>query len=451
MAKQKLAWGMLLAGIIAGCSSGPALLTRPDDPGQARFDGRALLVLSDADIAGTAYADGVLKPLAGAADTLGVFRAPIGAGGEARVGASNSVMGWPGAVDASPDGRFAYVVETRAPAPAGVEAFEDGGVNAGMPKGRLLTAIVIADLTAPRVLGTMDVGEEPTSVHVAPDGRFALVSRKESEAPLVAVILENGAPTRVVPIGLPLAVQADRAEDRGALSVRLAPNGQDFVINVANTHVQFARLQFGSDGLPTGATSIGPAVPVGKWITMFRWAPDGRHLLIADVAWSAEQLGAVLNGPGQIVSVAFDAAGAHRIVSQQQVSLSPEGFDINRAGDLLAVVNMERTYLPERMPYQLFGRRDRNSLSLVGFDAATGVLSAVDGPVAFDGVLPEDAVFDADGDMIAVAVFHAKEAAPQAGWVAYFRIDRTGSAPRIVPTGVQTPTVRGAHDLVLIP
>lgn len=450
MMKRPLTLATLLAVALAGCSGGPALQERPIDRGVARFDGRALLVLSDPDMAGTAYADGVLKPVAGQADTLAILRAPIAEGGEARVAASNSVMGWPGAMDVSPDGRFAYVVETRAPPPAGIAAFEQG-VNSGMPKGRLLTAIDLTDLAAPKVIATLDVGEEPTSVHVAPNGRFALVSRKENAASVAAIVLEEGVPTRTVPIALSLTIETSRAEDRGALYVRLAPNGVDFVINIANTHVQFARLQFGPDGLPTGAVLIGDAIATGKWITVLRWAPDGRHVLIADVAWSAEQFGAVLNGPGQILSVAFDAGGVHRIVSQQKVSLSPEGFDINRAGDLLAVVNMERTYLPERMPYQLFGRRDRNSLSLVGFDAATGQLRAIDGPVAFDGVLPEDAVFDTDGDMIAVAVFHAKEAAPQAGWVEYFRIDSGGKTARLVPTGQRTPTVRGAHDLVLIP
>lgn len=450
MLKHHSALAILFSATLAGCSGGPALEDRPNDPGASRFDGRALLVLSDADMAGTAYADGVLKPIAGVADTLAIFRDPIADGGEARIGAPNSVMGWPGAMDLSPDGRVAYVVETRASAPAGVTEFADG-VNTGMPKGRLLTAIDLTDLAAPRVLGTLDVGEEPTSVHVAPNGRFALVSRKENQASVAAVVLENGVPTRVVQIALPLTVEASSHEDRGALNVRLAPNGADFVINVANTHLQFARLQFDASGLPTGAVAIGAAIPVGKWITVLRWALDGRHVLVSDVAWSASQLGAVLNGPGQILSVAFDAGGAHRIVSQQQVSLSPEGFDVNRAGDLLAVVNMERTYLPERLPYQLFGRRERNSLSLLGFDAATGLLMAVDGPVAFDGVLPEDAVFDADGDMIAVAVFHAKEELPQSGWVTYFRVDRSGPAPRLIPTGVRTPTIRGAHDLLLLP
>jgi hypothetical protein len=133
------------------------------------------------------------------------------------------------------------------------------------------------------------------------------------------------------------------------------------------------------------------------------------------------------------------------------VSLSPEGFDMNRAGDLVAVVNMERTYLPEAMPYRLFGRRHKASLSLIGFDGASGALSALDGPVAFEGVLPEDAVFDADGDMLAVAVFNGKATSPDAGWIAWFRVDREGGKAVLVPLSHRSPTPRGAHDLILVP
>lgn len=436
---------------LAACSGGPTLVQRaPEPPGQARFDGRALLVLSDVDMPGTGYADGRLAPISGATDTLAVVDPTNLSATAGSVSASNSVMAWPGSADVSPDGRFAYVVETRAAAPAGMSELAEG-VYTGMPIGRVMTTIDLTNPALPRVVATTEVGDGPTAVQVSPDGRFALISRKDNTAPVAAVILDNGLPTRVVPIALPLAVQAQREIDHGALFVRLAPNGRDFAINVANTHVQFATLEFDANGLPIGARAVGEAVPAGQWITVLRWANDGRHLIVADVAWGSNQLGAALNGPGQMVSIAFDPQGAHRIASQAQVSLSPEGFDLNRAGDLLAVVNMERTYLPERLPYTVFGRRAQSSVSLVSFDPASGALTTIDGPVAVDGVLPEDAVFDADGDMIAIAVFHEKGETPQAGWVDYMRIDRSSGTPRLVPTGQRTPTVRGAHDLVLLP
>ncbi len=433
---------IVIAALSAACS-GPELVARSPAPAAATFDGR-LLALSDGDMAGTAYADGRLLPIA-AADTLSIIEA-----GEtiasARVG--NSVMAWPGALDVSPDGQFAYVVETRASPPPGVSAYDN--IDVGMPEGRLLRAVRLDDAGAPTLIGELDVGRQPTSVHVAPDGRFALVSRKQEEAPIAAVILRDGAPVEVIELPFPLAVAASDPNDEGAPYVRLAPNGRDFAINVANTHVQFGRLEFDAAGAPVSATPVGPALPAGQWISMIRWSRDGRHIIVSDVAWSASQLGAVLNGPGALVSIAFNADGASRVVSRAEVSLSPEGFEMSGAGDLLIAVNMERTYLPERLPYTLFGRRAQASLSLVGFDATTGALLTIDGPLGFDAVLPEDAVFDADGDMLAVAVFHGRGEAAGGGWIDYFRIVRDGGGVRLLPTGMRTPTPRGAHDLALI-
>jgi hypothetical protein len=414
------------------------------------FDAQALVAISDADMAGTGYADGRLLPLAGAQDVLSVILPDDLGRPVATAPVSNSVMAWPGSLDVSPDGRFAYVVETRGPPPAGVTAFE-AGVFDGMPVGRVLSVIDLGDVAAPRLATELDVGEGPNSVHVSPDGSFALVSLRSYENPIAAVLLQGGLPTDVRPIALPLSVRAQREIDYGALFVRLAPNGRDFAINVANTHIQFGRLRFDPDGAPIGAELVGAAFPAGQWLTVLRWSRDGRHLIVADVDWGPSQLGAVLNGPGQMISIAFQPGGDHRIASSVRVSLSPEGFDFNRAGDLLAVVNMERAYLPERLPFTLFGRRDRWSLSLVSFDAATGRLAMVDGPLAFEGMLPEDAVFDRDGDAVAVAVFHERGDAPRTGWIEYVRVERDGAGPRLAPTGIRTPTVRGAHDLVLIP
>ena len=110
---------------------------------------------------------------------------------------------------------------------------------------------------------------------------------------------------------------------------------------------------------------------------------------------------------------------------------------------------MERTHLPVSFPLRLIPRRGHASLSLVRFDPATGALAPVDGPVAFVAVLPEHAVFDRDGATVTVTSFHGQGAQPLAGSVAFFRVDRTGAAPRIVPTGEHRATPRGSHDLAV--
>ncbi len=99
----------LVIGVTACASLGDF---SSDDPGFAEtagvFEGR-FLALSDASMAGTAYADNKLEPFSGMQDELTLFAegAP-----RASIPAPNSVISWPQILDISPDGRFAYVVET---------------------------------------------------------------------------------------------------------------------------------------------------------------------------------------------------------------------------------------------------------------------------------------------------------------------------------------------------
>jgi hypothetical protein len=85
----------------------------------------------------------------------------------------------------------------------------------------------------------------------------------------------------------------------------------------------------------------------------------------------------------------------------------------------------------------------------VSFDASNGELRTVDGPLAFNAVLPEDAVFDRDANMLAVAVFNDRVAQPKDGWIELFAIDRSHGAPKIIPTGRRIRMPRGVHDLAV--
>ena len=82
------------------------------------FGGRLIVAVSDADMVASAYLDGHLGPLQGQ-DALSVIRLgkPVSQLTAVAIGASTSVTGPPSSVAVSPDGRYAVVIETRAPGP----------------------------------------------------------------------------------------------------------------------------------------------------------------------------------------------------------------------------------------------------------------------------------------------------------------------------------------------
>jgi hypothetical protein len=421
-------------------------------PTKVVFNARAIVAVSDSDMVASAYADGRLRRLPNTIDQLTIIQPgqDITTARRSSVAVPSTVLGWPGALDASLDGRFAYVVEGRKSPPAAVKRY--GSVTEEMPFGRHLAVVALTDLANPKLLLTTEIGDSPGSVHVAPNGQWLLITLKEPEAPLAFVSLKGGLPQNVIKVSLGLPNLAQRAYDTGAVFGQVSPRGDVVALNIANTHLAFAKIIFDDAGQPKGAQLIGQPMRLNaKWISMLRWSKDGRHLLVADVGWGPKPINAVLNGPGHILSIAFDPAGQHREVSRAKVSLSPEAFEISPQGDLIIAVNMERTSLPPSgFPFVLFGRQSHHSLSLVAFDAATGVLRMIDGPIMADGVLPEDAVFDNDGKTLAVVVYHERSEAPLTGWLEYYEIERSTGTPKLRPTGIRTPLPRGAHDLVVL-
>jgi len=298
---------------------------------------------------------------------------------------------------------------------------------------------------------TLAVGSNPKSVDVAPNGRWLASPVEDHGGGLAVVHLEAGRPVDVTTHSIATESLRQRDHDVGPAHAEIGPRGRYVALNLANTHVGFARVVPGPDGRPRSVELVGAPVEAGTWIAMGRWSNDGRHYLVADTGWGPANTDAVFNGAGRIVAIRFDETGGHQVVDEAEVSASPESFDLDRSGTLLAVVNMERTYLPHGLPYALFGRRAAHSVSLVAFDPITGRLDTVDGPVRAEGVLPENAAFDRDGDALAVVVFHERSATSQTSWVQLWRVDRSKTAPRLQPTRHRIEVTRGGHDLLVVP
>ncbi len=407
------------------------------------WTGSRLLAIADADMAATAYANGVLYPIPGRTDEAFLLDPADGAE-TARAPASNTVMGWPGSLATSPDGRYAYVATSRGQVDRAIERVDS--VFEEFPIAGDLTTIDVASGSVASVTTACD---KAMSVDVAPSGGWLLVACGRADAEVAVIPLTDGLPGAPRLFDLDVPAYADRDIDAGATYGVAHPDGAAAGVIFNNRAVGLVRFDLDADGVPVGAKVEAPT-PTARWLSVARWTRAGGHLIVSDVAWGPRPTDAVFNGAGEILSFALSPDdNARGIVSAATVSKSPEAMELNRAGDLIAVVNMERTYLPGGL-LSIVPGRSASSLSLVAVDDATGALKTLGTPLKFRGVLPEDAVFDADGDRLAVAVFQDHDAPTSDGWVAFFRVVGAGDARRLDAMDRKIMLPRGVHDLAPI-
>lgn len=78
----------------------------------------------------------------------------------------------------------------------------------------------------------------------------------------------------------------------------------------------------------------------------------------------------------------------------------------------------------------------------------SGQLTTV-GEYGFEGLLPEQATFDADGSALAVVIYNDREPNPRTVTVEFWNVTR--NEPSLERTGFKLDVVRGAHDIVIVP
>jgi WD40 repeat protein len=414
---------------------------------QVSFAARGLLVVSDADMAATAYGDAVLRRTAGEVDTLAVIDTVAHPKLSAKLPVSNSVIGWPGVLDVSPDGRFAYVAETRGVPSAEVLKYEK--VFDNFPSGKLLTVIDVSKLDAPRQVQQLDVGKNLGAAKVSPDGRSLALTSEVLGQELVLVSLDAGLVKHVDHFALD--VLRDSKSRQGARSLAWHPSGDFLAVNVADREVQFVAINRSFDGRPIGIQRLGKPVTIGETLSSGQFSKNGKYFLIPDVAWgdNAKATNFLFNGRGQVVVIAFDRAGQHQIAAQTSVGFSPESMAMSHDGKLIVTVNMNRTYLPDQFPASIWPRRQRSSLSLASFDENTGQLSVLQ-EVEFEGILPENAVFDTLDKTLAVAIYEQRGDATREGQVEFWNVIYRAGSPTLVSTGHRIAVTRGAHGLAIL-
>jgi DNA-binding beta-propeller fold protein YncE len=414
-----------------------------------QFSGDALVVASDADMVATAYADAKLDRVVGIKDTLTILGLPLTSDNiqKSEIKVSNSVQSWPHILAVSPDRTKVYVAEVRGRPADGIQEFES---IEQMPAGNKVSVVDITNVERPKVLQTLAVGTNPIHLSISPNGRFLAVNLLEKGKNLALIKIQaNGLLGKINYFSV-----LENAFKSLNEAVTWHRSGKFLAFTTASDGTDGSVVAF-YEVLLDGDENIriqpyGDPIKAGNHLSMGKFTPDGKLFLVPDLKWRVygrSLLSFLMNPQGELIAIQLNEQQRQpKIVSRTEVGLSPEGLTISPDGKLAITVNMRRTYLPNWLP--AWRGRDRNSLSLVAIEPNSGKLTQID-EYGFEGLLPEDIVFDAEGKSLAVVIFHDRIRAPKTGKVEFWNV-LEGSKLKLERTNFKLSVTRGAHTMMLV-
>lgn len=414
------------------------------------FKGRFLVSVSDADMMPSAYVDGKLGPVDGA-DALSIIRLNR-AGRELRAietPVSNSVTGPPAALAITPDGRYAIVIETRGSRPAKADPR-----LSDLALGRTISVVDLSDLDQPKVVQRVQGGEQPLSVSINAQGSLVAVSFDPNGAgkttPIAIYRFSDGE------LSTPVTPQIPGWNTTNTLiGVEWHPKENILaLLNVNQPSISF--MQVADAGGEISLSRWGNSVNVEKAPFLVRFTPDGRYV-ITNSSYTPIDGVSVLPGAtlrGSVLSVrlaaetAADGSPMHQLASRAGTSSVPEGLSVSPDGRYVVTTNLEQSSFSFDDPKQGFF----SSLTLLRLDPATGRLESA-GDFAFDGVLPEAAVFDNSSRFLAVTNFTFFDSSRKGGSIDFWRIAGDFFDPKrteLVKLNYSIPVTRGAHSMAIV-
>ncbi|MBB3407352.1 6-phosphogluconolactonase (cycloisomerase 2 family) [Rhizobium sp. BK316] len=431
---KRLATGTLTSAVSITVTS--AALAQSADILSAITAGR-VAVISDGDYIARTYADSALPPEeAGHADMLTVLSIADGRVTKSAISVSNSVTAAPEILELTPDGRNAFVTERLGQRPDGARTARD------LPAGNRVFAIDLSDAANPRLADTAEIGINPESLAVSPDGRTIAIVSNTSEASLLQIVeFSDGRFGDVAKFDLAaLGIEGSAEGARSgvtATNVQWHPSGRYLAVNI-NTQDRIAFFEFRNAEAGPSVQPWGNTVSVGRDPFVGRFTQDGRHYLTSN--WGRNFAATSLDGRIPKASSTMTvirlagpetANARHERLGTIETGVSAEGMAVSPDGRMVATINMQGTSFPEGSP-----RHQREaSVSLLTFDPRTGTLTKV-GDFAFEGVLPEGATFDLSGDHLLTTVFEGHPGAgPDAGaGIEVFRVVK-GDMPALERIG----------------
>lgn len=415
------------------------------------FEGRFLVSVSDADMVSSAYVNGILGPREGR-DALSVIQ--LGSDPRdwvaAEVEASNSVAGPPAAVDITPDGRFAFVVETFTQRPEGGNAAEH--TFADLSFGDRLLMFDLSDPGNPRLHREVRVPTRPDAVRVNSSGELVAVAINPegagSQTPIAFFRLTDDGLGEPITPRIPGWVAGDRLIDLDFHPER------DLLALINETGADLRFVEVVDEGDDLRLEPYGNVVQTEKAQYRVEFTPDGRHVVANALYWGPDVQGFWNEAPrGSVFTVRVaaqtteDGTVRHALVSRGITGVSPEGLAVSPDGRWVVTTNLERSYLPYDDPRITFF----SSLSLFGLDPASGALTHI-GDYMYDGILPEAAVFDNSSSYVAVVTYDHFDDRRVGGSVDFWRITGDIQDPNrieFVKTEYSVAVSRGPHSIVI--
>jgi DNA-binding beta-propeller fold protein YncE len=421
--------------------------TTRDLHGALDFQGRYLVSVQDADMVASAYVNGQLGPREGV-DTLAV----IALEGDPRdwvaaeVPASNSVAGPPAAVDISPDGKHAIVIETWTPRP------DDGAAHtfSDLAFGTKITVVDLSTPSTPVVSQIVEGPLRPDSVRFNSTGDLVAISFNPAgagtETPLVLYPFEGGELGAGTAVDIPDWPAGSRLID---MAWHPSENTLALLDGSGGAQMIFARVDTDLTLERFGNTVDLERAPYRVFFT-----PDGRHVVVNGLYWGPDIAGFWIEGPvGSVSTIRMnaetrdDGTVRHAFVDRITTGVSPEGLAVSPDGQWVATTNLERSYLPyedERITWW-------SSITLARLDPETGQMALV-GTFNYDGILPEAAVFDNSSQYLAVANYDHFDDRIAGSSIDFWRIQSDPlnvENTQLIKTTHTVPVARGAHSMVI--
>ncbi len=411
------------------------------------FEGKYLISISDADMLASAYVDGKLGPREGQ-DVLSFIplKGDIRSWSAIEVKASNSVAGPPAAIDVTPDGRYAFVIETFTQRPSNNKehTFKD------LKPGNILSVFDLKTSKKPKLIKTIKILQRPDSIRVNHDGTLIAVTFHPSgggkKSPLALIPFYEGI------IGEPVYPEVTGwMLNHRMIGLAWHPNENVLaLINETGGNIRFVNV--------TKTLKIkvfGNVVPIERAPFRVDFTPDGRHVVVNALYWGQDIKGRWIEAPrGSLLTVRMNAeklpngSMRHAFISRINTGISPEGLALSPDGQWVATTNLERSYLP----YQDKRITWYSSITLAKLSPETGILTKV-GDYPYDGILPEAAVFDNSSRFLAVANYDHFDDRKTGGSIDFWRITKDPLEPdrvQFVKTQHSITVTRGVHSMSIV-